>query len=138
MNFKNDYGRSAARVEDSGTGTYRAISKITKDGPVWTQTNKTHKDTNKYKMIYPTLGQGYYLDTVGEVMPTTSFAPYIVVDTKKELNELVKLQESIVFKFLEKSFKSMRSPKDYVWKNIKKGDFKLTKKEMEYINKHVD
>lgn len=137
MNFKNDYGRSAARVEDTGTGTYRAISKITKDGPVWTTTNKTHKDTNKYKMIYPTLGQGYYLDTVGEVMPTTSFAPYIVVDTKKELNELVKLQESIVFKFLEKSFNTMRSPKDYVWKNIKKGDFKLTKKEMEYINKHV-
>ena len=137
MNFKNDYGRSAARVEDTGRGNYKAIIKIIKDGLVWTKTNKTHKDTNKYKMIYPTLGQGYYLDTVGEVMPTTSFAPYICVDTKKELKELVELQESNVFKFLEKSFNTMRSPKDYIWKNIKKGDFKLTKKEMEYINNHV-
>ena len=88
-------------------------------------------------MIYPTLGPGEYLDLDGCIMPTTSHSVYIAVDTKKELRELVKLQKSAIFQFLVHSFRSMRSPRDYVWKNIKKGEFDLSESEVEYIERNM-
>jgi hypothetical protein len=132
MNFNNDYNRSAARVE-AGEGNNKVISKITKQGPQWTTSSYLHKDANKPKMLYPTLGGGEYLDRKGEVMPSTSFVCYIPAKDEKELDELVALQDSDLFKFLVNSFSSMRSPRDYVWKNISKIREQLTEEELNYI-----
>lgn len=137
MNFKNDYGRSAARVAETTKGKYDDIRYIKKAGAERVKSNGEHKDRNKPKMLYPTLGPGEFLDVEGEIMPTTSHTVYITTNTKEELKELIKIQNSTIFQFLQSCFKSMRSPRDYVWKNLKKGDFKLTEKEMDYINKHV-
>lgn len=136
MNFRNDYKRSAARVEES-KGLHKAISKITKSGPEWTNSKSIHNDYNKPKMLYPTLGDGEYLDYEGEVMPTTSFVCYIPVSEKKELQGLVELQNSDLFKFLINSFSSMRSPRDFVWKNISKNREQLTEEEISYIKNRV-
>ena len=133
MNFKNDYKRSAARV-DEADGEYKCIQKITKNGPHWVTSDKKHPDADKPKMLYPTLGAGEYLDITGNVMPTTSFVCYIPVSHANELNDLVELQNSNLFKFLVKSFSSMRSPRDFVWKNIAKNRVELSDEEIAYID----
>jgi len=147
MNFKNDYRRRVSRVEhlsdksDSNPG----IEKFLADGIVWKKISSdyNHRHQNHLKMLYPTLGQDYYLDKVGNVMPTTSFVAYLLADNVKDLNDLPKVEDTEIFQFLRSCFMSRRSSRDYVWMNIKKlntldmsshyDENKLTIAEREYI-----
>ena len=146
MSFQNEYNRCASRLEET-IGNYKGIEKFLADGIVWKNIPKTHQNQDKFKMLYPTLGPGEYLDYDKTVMPTTSFTVYIVVDTKEELETLPMIQQTPIFKFLEFCFSSRRSPRDYVWTNIKKlpsldseeiyTHFGLTQEEIDYIEKNV-
>jgi hypothetical protein len=147
MSFKNEWNRRASRVTESVSGNYNAIKFLKKDGPVWVKSNKEHKDTFKYKMMYATLGDIYYLDTNANLMPTESRVPYITVESLEELQILPHVKDTNVFRFLCMEFGTSRSPIDFVWKNIKKTftidnqdlyiEMNLTQEEIDYIENAI-
>ena len=149
LNFKNEYNRNASRVKETINGKYECINKINKNGPVWMKTDNIHTNTFKPKMIYSTLGDGFYLDRIGNIMPSTSFVPYLIVDNPNELDSLILIKNSTLFKFLIKQFPTMRHPIDYIWKSLRKINidkitdeniydyFDLDKEQRYYINNYV-
>ena len=143
MGFGNEYNRCASRLKESENGQYKGIEKFLANGIVWKDIAKTHINQDKFKMLYPTLGTGEYLDYERTVMPTTSFTVYITAESKEELESFPLVQKTKIFKFLRLCFNSRRSPRDYVWANIKRlpslndselyKQFNLTQEEIEYI-----
>ena len=137
MNFANEYGRRASRVNEDPNGNLDCIKTIKASGPEWVKASSKHSDTDKPKILLPTLGSGYYLNSEGGVMPTTSFVTYITTDTVDDLNEIVDLLNDKVFKFLVDSFSSMRSARDFVLKSLRKERIPLTQEEIDYIEANV-
>ena len=137
MNFANEYGRRASRVNEDPNGNIDCIKTIKAAGPEWVKASSRHPDTDKPKILLPTLGSGYYLNAEGGVMPTTSFVTYITTDTVDDLNEVVDLLNDQVFKFLVDAFGSMRSSRDFVLKSLRKERIPLTQEEIEYVEANV-
>ena len=80
-------------------------------------TSKTHDDTNKYKVFYPSLGERYVIDKERNLMAGTTSVLYIPCNSLNECNNIVKLGYSKLFKYLKKSF-SGKNPIDSVWNNL--------------------
>ena len=80
-------------------------------------TSKTHADTNKYKVFYPSLGEIYFIDKERNLFSGTRSVQYILCNSLNECNNIVKLGNSKLFKYLKKSFKGS-SPTDSVWNNL--------------------
>lgn len=123
---ENKWGRKAARINDDlvdiKTSEYNntIIYKITTNKIEYKYTNRTHKDINKFKVLYPTLGQKYIVDEKKELFPGTSFVVYILCDSLQECNNILLLKEHNIFKYLQKIFSNQRSPTDYIWRNLNK------------------
>ena len=152
-NYKNELNRCAARIEsplkDIIDEKYKnkIVQKILTHDIVLKYTNKSHVDIEKYKILLPTVGKNYVLDTQKELFPGTSFVVYITSETIEELYDIEFLiTKSKIYKFIENIFSSMRSPRDYVAKIIRKPNisgkwsdeelyeyFELTEEEINYI-----
>jgi hypothetical protein len=123
---ENQWGRSAARIEknlvdkEDTSHPNKIIYKMKTDpkNDEYKWTSETHKDMNKYKVFYPTLGDRYIIDKYHNLFPGTSFVPYILCNSLNECNNIVKLGNSRLFKFLKNAFKSQRSSVDYIWRNL--------------------
>ena len=122
----NQWGRKAARISDNlvddynESYTHKILYKIKTDPKndeiKWT--NKIHKDMDKFKVLYPTLGNRIIIDSNRELFPGTSFVVYIVCETLNECMNIEKLMNSKLFKYLEKHFKTHRSPRDFIMRNL--------------------
>jgi len=153
----NEWGRKAARINDDlkshpeGEYINKIVYKI-KNEIEYRYTKKTHPDYKKYKVLYPTLGNKYIIDKERNLFPGTSFVVYMVCDSLKECENILKLKDSNLFKYLINIFKNQRSPIDYIWKNLKKPSifdldinndddiykyFNLTKNEIKLIEDSV-
>lgn len=89
----------------------------------------------KYKVLYPTLGKRILIDYNKDLFPGTSFVVYITCETLNECENIKKLMNSRLFKYLEHIFKSQRSPRDYIMRNLIKPssfDIKITNNETIY------
>jgi hypothetical protein len=123
---ENQWGRSAARIEknlvdkEDTSHPNKIIYKMKTDpkNDEYKWTSESHKDMNKYKVFYPTLGDRYIIDKYHNLFPGTSFVPYILCNSLNECNNIVKLGNSHLFKFLKNAFKSQRSSVDYIWRNL--------------------
>ena len=122
----NEWKRKAARIsenlQDSKTDTHinKIIYKLKTDPKndeiMWS--SKTHPDMYKYKVLYPTLGKRILIDSNRELFPGTSFVVYITCITLNECENIKKLMSSKLFKYLEYKFKTQRSPRDYIMRNL--------------------
>ncbi len=128
----NDWGRKAARIDKNlkmnveGDYVNKIVYKIKTNEIEYRYTNKTHNDFNKYKVLYPTLGNTYIIDKERNLFPGTSFVVYIPCSSLKECNNILKLKDSNIFKYLSNNFKNQRSPVDYIWRNlIKPSEFNI-------------
>ena len=128
----NEWGRKAARIDKNlkinieGEYVNKIVYKIKTNEIEYRYTNKTHNDFNKYKVLYPTLGNNYIVDTDRNLFPGTSFVVYIPCSNLKECNNILKLKDSNIFKYLINNFKNQRSPIDYIWRNlVKPSDFDI-------------
>jgi hypothetical protein len=131
----NAWNRRAARIHDnlqdtkSATHVNKIISKI-KTNPEddeisWA--NKTHSDMNKFKVLYPTLGKRILIDKDKNLFPGTSFVVYVTCESLNECENIKKLMNSKLFAYLENIFRTQRSPRDYVMRNlIKPSSFDIT------------
>jgi hypothetical protein len=147
LSFENEWNRKVSRVSEDENGEFRVINSIKTNDIVWKKSKNSHTDTFKYKMLYATLGEKYFLDYNANIMPSTSFVPYIVVENKLDLDLLPMVSKTKIFKFLTTQFSSMRSPIDFVWKSIKKTfiindqelyeHFNLTQEEINLIEKTI-
>ena len=122
----NEWKRKAARISDNlqdtkdATHINKIIYKIKTDPKndeiKWT--SKTHPDMYKYKILYPTLGTRTLIDSNKNLFPGTSFVLYIICNSLNECENINVLMNSKIFKYLENIFKTQRSPRDYVMKNL--------------------
>jgi len=122
----NEWKRKAARISDNlqdtkdATHINKIIYKIKTDPKndeiKWT--SKTHPDMYKYKILYPTLGTRILIDSNKNLFPGTSFVLYIICNSLNECENIKVLMNSKIFKYLENIFKTQRSPRDYVMKNL--------------------
>jgi len=126
---KNEWERKAARFSDNlsdektETHKYKIVQKIKTNEIVYKWSNRTHKTyTFHHKVFFPTLGNNYLIDKEANQFPGTSFVIFIPTNSLEESKNIVKLKKSKLFKFLEKVFDNLRSPSDYIWKNLKKID----------------
>ena len=139
----NDWKRKAARISEdlqdkmSETHTNKIIYKLKTDPKndeiKWS--DRTHPDMYKYKVLYPTLGKRILIDYNKDLFPGTSFVVYITCETLNECENIQKLMNSRLFKYLEHIFKSQRSPRDYIMRNLIKPssfDIKITNDETIY------
>ena len=157
LNLKNEIGRKAARISKdlkraaNDEYRYKILYKILTHKEEYRYSRITHKDHSKPKLLWPTVGDRKILDLDGKLFPGTSFVVYISANNKEEILNLSNFIDSKLFKFLEKSFKTMRSPRDYIIKSIKKIDltknidddyiykfYSLTPQEIQLIEKSVD
>lgn len=126
VNPNNEWGRKAARIDKDlklkmdEEYTNKIIYKIKTNQIEYRYTNRTHEDYNKYKVLYPTLGEHYIIDKDRNLFPGTSFVPYIPCSNLKECNNILKLKDSKIFKYLIKNFENQRSPIDYIWRKLSK------------------
>lgn len=87
-------------------------------------TDNKHQDMNKYKIMYPTLGNRILIDRERNLFPGTSFVVYITTDTLDEVENIEKLMSCRLFKYLENTFHTQRCPRDFIMRNlIKRGPF---------------
>ena len=135
----NEWNRKASRInvdlkdEEDAQHKNKIIYKIKTNSVEYKYTHKTHKHFNMYKVLYPTLGNNYIIDYEKKLFPGTSFVVYILCSSIKECENIIKLKDSKIFKYLERIFINQRSPKDYIWRNlIKPYDFDID------INNDVD
>lgn len=148
LSFQNEWNRKVSRVSEDESGDFKVINSIRTNDIVWSKSKNSHTDTFKYKMLYATLGVNYFLDYEANVMPSTSFVPYIIADNISDLELLPMVSKTKIFKFLTIQFSSMRSPIDFIWKSIRKTFiveddilyeyFKLSKEEIDLIEKTIN
>jgi hypothetical protein len=130
----NEWKRRACRIEqplvDHKTHTHinkiiYKLKTLMKDDVIkWT--SKTHPDMNKYKVLWPTLGDRILIDNNKNLFPGTSFVVYIACHSLKECENIKILMNSKLFKYLEKIFKTYRNPRDFIMRNlIKPGEFNI-------------
>jgi hypothetical protein len=122
----NEWNRKAARISDNLQDTkdeshvnkiiYKLKTDPANDEIKWS--NKTHPDMNKYKVLYPTLGKRILIDSDKNLFPGTSFVVYITCNSLNECENIKKLMNSKLFKYLEFMFKTQRSPRDYIMRNL--------------------
>ena len=140
----NEWNRKAARItnnlQDEQSNEYpnKIIYKLKtrseNDEIKWT--NKTHPDMNKYKVLYPTLGDRILIDKDKNLFPGSSFVVYIACNSLNECKNIEKLLNSDLIKFLTNIFKTQRNSRDYVMKNlVKPGNFDITINDDEDIYK---
>ena len=155
----NQWNRRASRIEKDTQETQddiyknKLIYKIKTNKIEYLYTKRTHKDFNKPKVFYPTVGDRMIKDSEGDYFPGTSFVPYIPCSNEVEVDNVVILNNSKMLSFLKKQMKTHRSPMDYVWRNLVKpmgvfdvdikNDmdiyklFNLTDREIEYIESQM-
>ena len=128
----NEWGRKAARIDKNlkmnieGNYVNKIIYKIKTNEIEYRYTNKTHNDFNLFKVLYPTLGNTYIIDKDRNLFPGTSFVVYIPCSSLKECNNILRLKDSNIFKYLLNKFENHRSPVDYIWRNlIKPAEFNI-------------
>jgi hypothetical protein len=122
----NEWKRKAARISDNLQDTkdethvnkiiYKLKTDPANDEIKWS--NKTHPDMDKYKILYPTLGKRILIDSDKKLFPGTSFVVYITCNSLNECENIKKLMNSKLFKYLELMFKTQRSPRDYIMRNL--------------------
>jgi len=122
----NEWKRRAARISDHLQDTkdethinkiiYKIKTDPANDEIKWS--NKTHPDMNKYKILYPTLGNRILIDSDKNLFSGTSFVVYITCVSLNECENIKKLLNSKLFKYLELIFKTQRSPRDYIMRNL--------------------
>ena len=128
-NNLNEWNRKAARIETNLSDIQtidrpnKIIYKIKTKVIDYKYTDKTHKDFNIYKVLYPTLGNNYIIDKDRNLFPGTSFVVYIPCIDLLECNNIIKLKDSLLFKYLINIFKSHKSPTDYIWRNLAKNGY---------------
>ena len=128
----NEWGRKAARIDKNlkhnieGKHLNKIVYKIKTNEIEYRYTDKTHNDFNKFKVLYPTLGNNYIIDKDKNLFPGTSFVVYIPCLSLKECNNILILKDSNIFKYLNNIFSNQRSPIDYIWRNlIKPAEFNI-------------
>jgi len=126
---QNEWKRTAARFSENlsdtktETHTNKIVQKIKTNEIIYKWSNRTHKKyTFHHKVFFPTLGNNYLVDKTANQFPGTSFVIFIPTNSLEESNNIIKLKQSKFFKFLEKVFGNLRSPSDYIWKNLKRID----------------
>jgi hypothetical protein len=122
----NEWKRKAARIsynlQDTKDEThknkiiYKLKTDPANDEIKWS--NKTHSDMYKYKVLYPTLGKRILIDSDKNLFSGTSFVVYITCNSLNECENIKKLMNSRLFKYLEIMFKTQRSPRDYIMRNL--------------------
>jgi hypothetical protein len=122
----NEWKRKAARISDNLQDTkdethknkiiYKLKTDPANDEIKWS--NKTHSDMYKYKVLYPTLGKRILIDSDKNLFSGTSFVVYITCNSLNECENIKKLMNSRLFKYLEIMFKTQRSPRDYIMRNL--------------------
>ena len=122
----NEWKRKASRISEnlqdikSDTHINKIIYKLKTDPKndeiMWS--NKRHPDMDKYKVMYPTLGKRILIDSNRDLFCGTSFIVYITCSSLNECENIKKLMNSKLFKYLEYKFKIQRSPRDYIMRNL--------------------
>jgi len=148
LNFdhtKKLWERYASRIEDKkdkqGNVTKHLFDKYSEEHPnkivfkiltdadkiksgndvIYKWSDKTHKNTFKYKVLYPTLGNNPLIDADKNLFPGTSFVPYVLCDNLNECKFIVELTKSKLMKYIKENYPT-RNIVDVALKNLIKYD----------------
>lgn len=122
----NEFQRKAIRIDKNLKDTYspnhkqKIIYKIKTNSIDIKYTNLTHPLIDSYKVLYPTLGDNYIIDKNKELIGGTSFVVFLLCSSPDECDKLIWFKNSIIFNYLKIIFSNLRSPQDFIWRNIKK------------------